>query len=404
MGQVLNQLEEESLVVHYADILYYKINKNHANLSEKEIKNICKEIIKDVIKNYAGSNLEFTTYMAIQLYRLEKLSLNEEKFLIRYVLSAGTNEKIIKYFCNKYDFLLDSYKFTIQYNYLKNNFYKIVEESLSDINSVKNSVQKRIHSNIIKYTSIIKKKIRELETEAIKEDKNKIYDIKENYYYITEEFFYANRGIIPDKSLRKLIQDKFDKFLKAYINGKSNKTPSFYLYDRFNNFFSLYFEKQAEEEMKMDNLSKADKDKFESTIEENKDLIDYAVSKTKTLVKRDEIEKLITDKYMLLAKKYYVQPRSYPFRSYVKASLNYYVKILNKTYHDDLLNKIIKNCEEKNIISKDLVIDIICGWANYFRDNNIDNEEDFINFIFPLLLDYKEEDYKEIITLKKHYK
>ena len=222
--------KEEALEV-YPSSYFYKI-KNNSNiksnvLSDKELFNLCDNIVTHMINSYFKSEKKSTLpiYIHSRMDYIIKKFYDEEKILLYYLKYHISTKKIEDYFINKYSYLIEECNFTdyelycfiikkilVRKDLLKRKLSKLVKEEL---------LKDKIKANEEKQANLKKARELLLSLSSDNYDSKDLDFIRFSYSYIATEIYNELElsSNIPKEKLFSMITCEYDRIFSVYING-----------------------------------------------------------------------------------------------------------------------------------------------------------------------------------------
>lgn len=244
---------------------------------------------------------------------------DEEKLLLFYAYKVEVNDKIVLYFCDKYLYLLEEFK------YININMYKKI---------IKDILSNKVYVKKTNLKSIIIKEMKNKEESYKEHIKCCIYllkmgdltyydDVYKYYFYITRLVYEKYKDeVINKREFKKALKEKYDIYFKETIDNlhfKENLNIQRYVNSRLTfyakNDRSLYEKTRINKKM----------------INENSDeLIDKTLRKyEKNIFPSDVLEDIIVESYYKSAEEYFKKHRNTDFVSYVDYKMDYCIKKMN---------------------------------------------------------------------------
>lgn len=322
-NDVITSGNKEYIKEHYINKLYknLKILNTTDVLNDDELMMLSNKIVSGFYNNYLNGDKKssVSNYFNSQISRKLKNFNDEEKLLLFYAYKVEVNDKIVLYFCDKYLYLLEEFK------YININMYKkIIKDILSNKVYVKKTNLKSIIIKEMKnkeenYISYIKKCISLLKMR----DMTYYDDVYKYYFYITRLVYEKYKDeVINKREFKKALKEKYDIYFKETIDNlhfKENLNIQRYVNSRLTfyakNDRSLYEKTRINKKM----------------INENSDeLIDKTLRKyEKNIFPSDVLEDIIVESYYKSAEEYFKKHRNTDFVSYVDYKMDYCIKKMN---------------------------------------------------------------------------
>lgn len=322
-NDVITSGNKEYIKEHYINKLYknLKILNTTDVLNDDELMMLSNKIVSGFYNNYLNGDKKssVSNYFNSQISRKLKDFNDEEKLLLFYAYKVEVNDKIVLYFCDKYLYLLEEFK------YININMYKkIIKDILSSEVYVKKTNLK----------SIIIKEMKNKEESYKEHIKYCIYllkmgdltyydDVYKYYFYITRLVYEKYKDeVINKREFKKALKEKYDIYFKKVINNMPFKeNPDIQRY--VNSRLTFY--------------AKNDRSLYEKTrinkkiINENSDeLIDKTLRKyEKNIFPSDVLEDIIVESYYKSAEEYFKKHRNTDFVSYIDYKMDYCIKKMN---------------------------------------------------------------------------
>ena len=327
---IIESEDKEEIKIYYINKMYNTMIDNQLTkvLSKNEIYELCNYYVNSIFCNYIKDEKksDVSNYFNAIIYRQITFFKNEEKLLLFYARNIKVNENIKKYFCNKYKYLLNDYKFITMEDY---------EKCVCDIlYSLKNkfdcSFENYLKKNFGKKKAYVFDEISKLR----KKQPADIEMVRNYYMHIKDVIFDKFKDkITVDKSiLKKEIDKKYDGYFYAAVNALKNnpkKSISRYINNRLTTYIS---------NKKMLFRNSYIDDDIKSKINENITLIDSYIKRFSYNYPKDELEKKLKDKYFEYAYLYYEKEITSGFDSYVKGHILQEAKKITENYLDDDCN------------------------------------------------------------------
>lgn len=322
-NDVITSGNKEYIKEHYINKLYknLKILNITDVLNDDELMMLSNKIVSGFYNNYLNGDKKSSVSNYFNSFISKKLEYfkDEEKLLLFYAYKVEANDKIVLYFCDKYLYLLEEFK------YININMYKKI---IKDIFSSEVYVKK---TNL---KSIIIKEMKNKEESYKEHIKYCIYllkmgdltyydDVYKYYFYITRLVYEKYKDeVINKKEFKKALKEKYDIYFEKAINNmlfKENPDIQRYVNSRLTfyakNDRSLYEKTRINKKM----------------INENSDeLIDKTLRKyEKNIFPSDVLEDIIVESYYKSAEEYFKKHRNTDFVSYVDYKMDYCIKKMN---------------------------------------------------------------------------
>lgn len=404
-----DQQHFEFVVNRYASIFYAGLVKYNELIDIDDLKKYAVLFVKDLCIKRSKSDYDIRPLLLNEINRDLKRYENDVEYLFkRYIILVGVNDKILDFYVNKYYYLLERYKNTGLYKTIKGNFRSIVKFNLSRIVSVQQSLLKTLQPSLHKFYLKEKQKKNHSIQNIKTSDKKAIMRLHLDYSYIQLLIFniYKNKLKISDEQLKKLISQKYDDYLYAYINGSCKSEISKYITYRLKEYFDRT---EARER-----FSPEGKENGETLMISEKQIKkhEYYVDKFANLFSgyypNDKLKDKIKDMYLKFSYMYYEFRRQTVFSNYVYSKLDYEVKKMSKKYSDDGIakfsSKIRYGAVDSRAINSEIADDLFSGWVNVYLNSDIHEELTFEEFMIKNLITYNEDDYKNILNVKANVK
>ena len=256
-----DKMYNDYVIIHYSNYLYDFLKDKIKLLTEDELIEFSYNYVINKYKNYKGKD-NFRVNIFILISRIKEKIYDLDGFFILYFKHNGNQEKIIKYFKDKYKYLLNETKYMQNKKYLMQNFDDIIIDSLKSIYKYRENYEYNLIKVIDQYNNLYKSQNNLYNSKVIRKDisESEKEKIKEEYSYIKEKCFLKYKGLMEDDELRNLIDLKYNIYFDGYFKGNSNSIINKYLMTQLDCYFGR----------KMNN---------KETIEENKDLYDDIYNK-----------------------------------------------------------------------------------------------------------------------------
>lgn len=322
-NDVITSGNKEYIKEHYINKLYknLKILNTTDVLNDDELMMLSNKIVSGFYNNYLNGDKKssVSNYFNSQISRKLKNFNDEEKLLLFYAYKVEVNDKIVLYFCDKYLYLLEEFK------YININMYKKI---------IKDILSNKVYVKKTNLKSIIIKEMKNKEESYKEHIKYCIYllkmgdltyydDVYKYYFYITRLVYEKYKDeVINKREFKKALKEKYDIYFKETIDNlhfKENLNIQRYVNSRLTfyakNDRSLYEKTRINKKM----------------INENSDeLIDKTLRKyEKNIFPSDVLEDIIVESYYKSAEEYFKKHRNTDFVSYVDYKMDYCIKKMN---------------------------------------------------------------------------
>lgn len=398
IGGKIDSEDEEKIkrvVNHYSNHFYQKIKKYNKILSDEELREFSYILIKTNVLKLMNNNTYIRNLMLNYIMReVEVYKNDEEKMMKRFVLVNGINDNILKYFTEKYSYLLEEYKADRMYNCLKSYYKEIIIESLEMITRIDCKLEKIIMKNLYK----------KYENEKIKEQKfidNKIVSkesfkcIYENYSYIKDIIYnkFINKTIFTDEELILEIDKKYIDYVNAYLNGTMDSNVQRYINARLTDYF-----KSGVRTIPEKIFYKTDDYYYYSYY------IDKYLDKLQANYPRNLALEELKNLYDEIFNKHYIKQRKTNIMIIIQKVLKQRIDYLNSSYQEQDIKNIAsyyKNIISNEAIPKEIINNIIDNLTSYYISNGSNNKETFESLIINSILRYDKTIYEDLDMVKQ---
>ena len=358
--------EKQKLVNHYSKNLYNRLIKYEGLITKEEINDFCNKYVSNLLKRITCEK-DFYYKVLNDIIRFEKRITDEENFIRRYADLMGLNDKIVNYFCNKYEYLIEEELFRPNYQYIKNNYKSIVSQILKDTD----------HRSIFVYN--FKKKIKsisnsdELKKGIVLTKYNLSDEEKENnkikYSYIKRAMLKRFNEYFNKEELEKIINEKYDYFFEKYFIDNSSEKISDYISKRLNEFLKDKKEMYLKISKRRESNSQL-KELFDEYYYVYYKLLD----KANAFIPKKEIEKKLLEAYNnYIYNKINLQSTKRQYN--ITNSLRYYIKKLEKEYDINYVNDLKNKFKSLNLFNSDINDEVIDTFVNCYLNSNIKDDK-----------------------------
>ena len=368
-------------------------------LTEEELYNYTYDLISNIIDELSKDRENLATKLGTFFARQKRFVKTEEALLIRYILQKKYNDNIINFFVNKYKYILNEYSSKTSYSYLCENFRNIVVEVLEELSSYKKSIELCIKKKVQKFHSDYTKDIQsvELNIRSSDERKDELYEansVLKNRVYE----YYRKKVNLSEKELKKLIDENYESYFEAYVNGKCTKTLSQYILTRFSECFNKtkYTKKLTPEKQEEKQL----------TYIENEGCIDKKMKKLSLNCPYSIIRNELQSSYGEAIDDYFRKENKSDVRTLVFYRLKKKIDELSVNYSDSAIIESSYTMKRAILLNKiqdeEIVNEIIDNLTKYYISNKMDNTKLFEQVIIDVVENFDMEEYLMIKEIKEH--
>ncbi len=229
----------EGIKDHYVNKVFEELKEENGTLSNAQKYKFSVRLVGCFLDNYLRSPKKSTIYCYLNnlIQRNLVMYQDEERLFLHYVKYVGVEDEIVRYFVNEYEYLLEPYRNKRCYFYLKEQYPSIILEFLNNKPYYKHTIESLISKNITKkyYSIRINNKPAIEDIRAAK--KEQLLEIRENYAYVKTIVFKNYKGLFKEDELKKEVDEMFETYFNAYVNGVSSSPITKYLFTRLNHYF-----------------------------------------------------------------------------------------------------------------------------------------------------------------------
>ena len=359
----------EFVIEHYSNKFYEKIKHHNKYLSDVELKKYSYKITKDICFKYKDSKNDFRFVVWQALLRETKYyDENEELFLQMFASNIELTCNVYDYFYERYSYLLDKYKSDSKYEYLSKIFPNILIDTVLNFRRPAKSIKNVIVSKLFeKYKERIneeKQKINKFESGNLET----LNSISEDYSYIKNVIFnkFVGKVIFSKEELIQKIEEKYNDYVNAYMNGTRNSNTQRYINTRLTEFFNRYLiinykekkkeevkpkEKRVKEKItKKPPLTEEEKQAAKTKFDEYSFYIDKYLKKIKDVNELEAAKKRLQKAYDELFEFYCAKQRKTAIEVLIRKALKDEVDNINNSYVD--ADEITLSYKDNNSIVK----------------------------------------------------
>ena len=330
---------ENSLYIkkHYIEKMYNMLNQKNIStiLDNNQIRKLCEVSVENMYENYLKNDKKSSVsnyFNSTIIHKINMLS-EEEKIVLYYTNNVGINDKIVKYFANKYEFVFKEYSF-LNKNEYKNIVDKILKHFYFPTFNFEATLRKEIINMKHNKAEIAKSYINLLKNS----DFTYYNEIKEYYSYLINIVYekYKKDVMVSNKQFKEILENKYDIYFEKgvhYLIRNDNASLSGYINTRLTKF------------AKSNELCEkvyVDLEKKEKNIKSNFYLVDFYSHKYVGTLPKEKVINILTNNYYEIAEKYYKKNRKSNFDVYLKVNLNNTVNNIDFLYSDDCKKEITK--------------------------------------------------------------
>lgn len=245
----------EFVIDHYAKKFYKKIECFDEYLSQEELEKYSYEMTKIICLRHADGKGDFRHVIWQDLIMEAKYyEIDIENLLQKFTIYVGLTDKIFKYFCNKYQYIVNSHKRMGQNAFAKQNYNIIIKNTLTKLKKPTKSLATLI---LLEMNALYEEEISNIKqiVSSFKDgnpcDSLSVYEF---YAYIKELIFnnFSGQVIFDDETLKEQIEIKYNDYVNAYLNGTTNANMPRYINTRLTTYFNRCLKQTYEDADKIE--------------------------------------------------------------------------------------------------------------------------------------------------------